>query len=108
MPFLPEIWTYIAPPTGYGAERGCPCSTTETPTFCPRCHMHGGSLAMVSITVLTTNLGKNIVTCLCDIPGIIDQTAHGLRHVRETVLGRHLFQEPHHVLFEHDRVRGFV
>src|SRR5712691_10967864 len=94
--------------TGYGAEHGCPWSATATPTCCRRCHQRGGSLAMALVTVLTTDLGKNIVTCLFDIPGIIDQTAHRFRHVRETILGRHLFQEPHHVLFKHNRVRGFI
>ena len=63
---------------------------------------------MVSIAVLTTNLGKNIVTGCFDAEGIVDETAYRFRHIRQTVLSRHLLQERHHVLLEFDRVRGFI
>src|SRR5262249_20639267 len=115
MPFRPGIWTYTCSPnttidlvTG-AAMTVASCTPSSSPTYASgKGCMHHGLSHIASVTPIATNLRKNIIACRFDTEGIIHQTAHGFRHVWQIVLGGHLFQEQHHVLFEFDLVCSFI
>src|SRR5690349_19165546 len=85
------------------------CTPSPSPTYASGegGRRHGLSHT-ASVTPIATNLCKNIIACRFDTLGIIHQTTHGFRYVWQIVLGGHLFQEQHHVLFQFNLVCSFI